>query len=294
MTNSLQPDESKKKKWYENQAMIIAILGVLAAMIGVLPSIIEALPKPEPTATAIIPTASFDASPTSPPTATIIATVTETPVPPTATLSPTPTETPTATPVTPPLSCLDRWEVISSAPGNVFPQGSCEKFSYPDLGIEPGGAATLAFAKSSIEINETTGVTTQFSSDVTEISFDVRLDEIADGEFWIAFSDGINPDRDAVSIRLQSNGLVRIYDVNGNFYTEKTWNELRQNTVYSANKPFYYNFVIRISGTNLNIGLNNTRLNLTGRPDHLFLGYKNKSTVKPVEVFVEVSNLEIK
>jgi hypothetical protein len=112
-----------------------------------------------------------------------------------------------------------------------------------------------------------------------EISFDVRLDDISDGEFWIALSDGVNPDQNAVSIRLQSNGLVRVYDINGNFYTEKTWNELRQNTIYSANKPFYYKFVIRISGTNLNIGINNTRLNLTGRPDYLFLGYKNKSAV---------------
>jgi len=176
----------------------------------------------------------------------------------------------------------------------VFSQGGCEKYSYPDLGIEPLQSTVLSFAQPAILITETTGITTNFSSDVTEISFDVKLDDISDGEFWIALSNGANPDQNSVSIRLQSNGLVRIYDVNGNFYTDKTWNELRSGTIYSANKPFYYKFVIRISGSNLNIGINNTRLSLTGRPNHLFLGYKNKSTTKSVTVFVDVSNLEIK
>jgi len=129
---------------------------------------------------------------------------------------------------------------------------------------------------------------------VSEISFDVKLDDISDGEFWIALSNGVNPDQNSVSIRIQSNGLVRLYDINGDFYTDKTWNELRNGTIYSANKPFYYKFVIRISGSNLNIGINNTRLNLSGRPEYLFLGYKNKSSVKPVTVFVDVSNLEMK
>jgi hypothetical protein len=293
MTDSSQSDKSTKKKWYENQALIIAILGVVAALLSALPSIIGALPKPEPspTATAILPTATIESA-TLTPSAT--ATATETTIPPTATLSPMPTETATITPVTPPLNCLDRWEVISSAPGTVYSSGSCEKYSYPDLGIEPSQNTVLSFAQPSILVNETTGIATKFSSDVSEISFDVKLDNISDGEFWIAVSKTADPDNNSVSIRLQSNGLVRIYDINGNFYTEKTWNELRDGTIYSANKPFYYNFVIRISGSNLNIGINNTRLNLSGRPNYLFLGYKNKSATKPVTLFVEVSNLEIK
>jgi len=176
----------------------------------------------------------------------------------------------------------------------VYSSGNCEKYSYPDLGIEPVQNTILSFVQPSILINETTGITTQFSNNVTEISFDIELDDITDGEFWIALSNGMDPDHNAVSIRLQSNGLLRVYDVGGNFYTEKTWNELRDGTIYSANKPFYYNFVIRISGTNLNIGINSIRLNLSGRPEYLFLGYKNKSAVKDVAVFAEVSNLEMK
>lgn len=292
MTNSSQSDDSTKKKWYENQGLIIAVLGVVAALLTALPSIINALPKPEPTPTAILSPIATISIPTL--TSTATATATETSVPSTATLSPTPTETATITPVTPPLSCLDRWDVISSDPGTVYSLGSCENYSYPDLGIEPVQNTVLSFAQPSILINETTGIATRFSSNVTEISFDVKLDDISDGEFWIALSDGNNPDNNSVSIRLQSNGLVRIYDVNGNFYTEKTWNELRDGTIYSANKPFYYNFAIRISGTNLNIGINSTRITLSGRPDHFFLGYKNKSAIKEVTLFVDVSNLEMK
>lgn len=293
MTNSTQSDESTKKKWYENQGIIIAVLGVVAALLTALPSIIDALPKPDPTPTAMVPTATVNL-PTLTSTAAITITATETTIPPTATLSPTPTETATITPVTPPLGCLDRWEVISSAPGTVYSSGNCEKYSYPDLGIEPIQNTILSFVQPSILINETTGITTRFSNDVTEISFDVKLDDITDGEFWIALSNGMDPDHNAVSMRLQSNGLLRVYDIGGNFYTEKTWNELRDGTIYSANKPFYYNVVIRISGTNLNIGINSVRLNLSGRPEYLFLGYKNKSAVKDVAVFAEVSNLEMK
>lgn len=293
MTNSPQSDDSTKKKWYENQGLIIAILGVVAALLTALPSIIGALPKPESTPTATLPTATINI-PTITSTAAATDTPTETSMPPTETLSPTPAETATVTPVTPPLGCLDRWEVISSAPGTVFASGDCEKFSYPALGIEPIQNTILSFVQPSILINETTGITTRFSNNVTEISFDIKLEDVTDGELWIALSNGMDPDHNAVSIRIQSNGLVRIYDVNGNFYTEKTWNELRDGTIYSANKPFYYNFVIRISGTNLNIGINSTRINLSGRPEYLFFGYKNKSAVKDVSLFAEVSNLEMK
>jgi hypothetical protein len=167
MDNPSQTRNATPKKWYQDQPVLLTVIGlvgtILAALISVLPDLLPAS-RPEPSPTLVPITATIENSPTPLPP-TITPTVTDTPIPPTATLSPTPTETPTATPVTPPLSCLDRWEIISSAPGTVFSQGSCEKYSYPDLGIEPDGTTTLAFAKSSIEINETTGIATRFSSD---------------------------------------------------------------------------------------------------------------------------------
>jgi hypothetical protein len=291
-------NNSSNSNWYSDRSVQLTILGVagtiIAAVISILPQFIGNNRSPEPTQAPIIWTATADQLPTDTaepilPTDTTIPGPTDT-----ATLPPAPTESPTATPVTPPLSCLDRWEVISSAPGTVYASGNCEKYSYPSLGIEPVQSTILSFVQPSIQINETTGITTRFSDNATEISFDVKLDDVTDGEFWIALSNEMNPDNNAVSIRLQSNGLVRFYDVSGNFYSEKSWNELRDGTIYNANKPFYYNFIIRISGTDLNIGINNTRLNLSGRPEYLFLGYKNKSEAKPVKLVVEISNLVIK
>ena len=289
---------SSNTKWYADRSVQLTLLGVVgtiaAAVISILPQFINNSPDPAPTITPVVFTVTMAESPSETPEP-ILPTDTVTPGPTdTATLSPTPTETATATPVTPPLGCLDRWEVISSAPGNVFASGTCEKYSYPELGIEPIQSTLLSFAQPSILINETTGITTNFSNEITEISFDIKLDDVTDGEFWIALSNGMYPDSNAVSIRLQSNGLVRIYDASGNLYAEKTWNELREGTIYNANKPFYYNFVIRISGTNLNIGINSIRLNLSGRPEYLFFGYKNKSAVKDVSLFAEVSNLKMK
>ncbi len=295
MPDAPQSQESKKTKWYENQALLIAVLGVagtiVAAIISVSPQLIAAL-KPEPTPTAIPATATLEIIPALSPTPT--GTITPTTIPPTETLSPTPTETPTPTPLTPPLSCLDRWQVISKAPTTPQPQGGCEKYSYPDLGIEPGRNDILSFGKTAIQIDGLTGIATELSNDVTEISFTVELNNLVDGEFWVALSGDSNPESNSISVRVQPNGLIRVYDTNGTLYTDKTWDELRAGTIYGSGKPYIYNFVFKIAGPNVTIAINDLPLKLTTNPDYLFFGYKNKSSVNPVTIFGSVSKLAIK
>ena len=71
---------------------------------------------------------------------------------------------------------------------------------------------------------------------------------MVDGEFWIALSEEENPEVGSLSTRVQNNGLLRVYDANGNLYTEKTWDELRVGTIYGSGKPYKYQFVLKING----------------------------------------------
>lgn len=288
------PSKESKESPFSNPtvvaALITGIISLVAALVAVSPQLLPLLSGPTETP---IPTLTVTVQPTSPPTQTpteLLATETATQIMPTA----TETLTPTATPITPPLSCLDRWEVISTIQTTPVSQGGCQKYSYPDLGIEPLQSEMLSFGATLLHVDGITGVTTEVPNAVKEIRFNVELDNLEDGEFWIALSDNKNPETNSISIKLQSNGLIRIYNVDGRIYTEKTWNEARAGTIYGSSKPYIYKFVFKINGTNVNFMINNLPLNLSINPDYLFFGYKNKSPVKPVTVFVNVSNLEIK
>ena len=153
----------------------------------------------------------------------------------------------------------------------------------------------MSFGKNDLQIDEITGIATELSNDVTEIGLDVELSNIVDGEFWIALSGSTNPENNSISIRLQSNGLARFY-TNNSFYDEKTWDFLREGTLYGSSKPYYYNLTFKITANSVDISINNNfnLKNLSTTPHYLFLGYKNKSAVNPVTVFVNISNLKIK
>jgi hypothetical protein len=125
------------KNPFSNPTVLIALIGgivtILGALITVSPQLIELARKPTETA---VPTFTATVPPTSP------ATETPTKVLPTDTatqISPTLTETVTSTPtpITPPISCLNRWQVISSEPDLVetTSQGDCNQANVPGLGI---------------------------------------------------------------------------------------------------------------------------------------------------------------
>jgi len=294
MSKKTSSEEEEKKGFLSNPTVAIALIGtigtIFAALIGVLPQLLKEDPK---TTEVITPALTSTIAPTSTPTETpteVPPTGTPTEVPPTgtATLSPTPT------PITPPFSCLDRWQVISSLPTTPESKSGCEKYNYPELGIEPDQNETLSFGITGVQIDEVTGITTVLANEVTEISFNIELNNLVDGEFWIALSEEENPEVGSLSIRVQNNGLVRVYDTNGTLYTEKTWDELRVGTIYGSGKPYKYKFVFKINGTSVNNIINDVPLRLPINPNYLFFGYKNKSSVKPVTIFATVSNLAIK
>ena len=292
MADSSRSRKSKKKKWYENQALIIAILGVIAALISVSPQIIGAFQKPEPTPTVIPRTATMEPSPALSPTPT------ETVIPFTATFSPTPTETGTPTPITPPLGCLDRWQVISSNPdlAETTSQGDCKQASVPALGISTSRDG-ISFGINSFREQGNFGIATSLPTDVT-VTLQVDLRVLTQGEFWIALSNTPDPENNMFILAVQPNsGELRLYsDQTSRFSNKYNYSDLLTSTTLSSGPPFSYKITFAISGNSVNPQIHFTDLpaQIVNLPKYLFIGYNNKSTLGSVSLQAEIGDLSVR
>jgi hypothetical protein len=297
MSKSSGSRKSRSGKWYENQTLVIAILGVtgtiIAALISVSPQIIGALQKPEPTQTAIPATATVEISPTPLPTST------ETAIQITETIAPTQTETvtPSPTPIDPGIACLDRWQVISSDQSLGVPDGSggCANVGIPGMGISTSGDELL-FTKNNFRNQGLFGISTTIPAEAT-ISMKVKLALLTQGEFWVALSNEPTPENRMMVIALQSEfGEVRVYvDQTASSAGRYLWTRLAENTNYSGGPPFTYDLVLKTSGSRANSRINFFDLpsQVVILPNYLFIGYQNKSTLGSVSMDVTVSNLSI-
>ena len=296
MTNSSRSKKSQKEKWYENQALVFTLLGagatIIAAVITILPQMLEATQKPDPTQTAIPITATIEATSTFPPTAT------ETIIPFTETVAPTPTETGTPTPVSPPISCLDRWQVVSSNSDLTGTDGSgnCPVASVPALGISASKDG-IGFGVNNFREQGTFGISTPLPTDAT-ITLKVNLTVLTQGEFWIALSNDPNPESNMLIVALQSkNGEVRIYNNQTNSAVERyTWESLLSNTDLAGGPPYPYEIKFTTSGNKVDhqIYFTNLPSQFVNLPKYLFLGFNNKSTLGSMTLQVEVTDLLVK
>ena len=289
---------SQKEKWYENQALVLTLLGagatIIAAIITILPQILDTFQKPEPTQTAIPITATMELTSTLP-VATL--TATETTIPFTATVSPTPTETGTPTPVSPPISCLDRWQIVSSDPEltKTSASGDCSAASVPTLGISASRNG-INFGINNFREQGTFGIATPLPADAT-ISLDVNLTALTQGEFWIAISNDPSPESNMAIIALEpQNGEVRIYSDQTNTFAGKyKWSDLISNTNLTTGPPYAYTIKFSISGNKVDQQIHFTNLpsQFVNLPKYLFLGYSKKSSLGSMTVQVEITDLLI-
>ena len=285
--------KSSNKKWYEDKNIQLALLGVtgtiIAALISVLPQLLNARQKPEPTQTPIIWTVTIAASPT----ATLEPTLpTDTPIPTptrTATLSPTPTR------ITPPISCLDRWQIISSDSdlAEATSQGDCNQANVPGLGISSSQNG-LSIGVNNFQKQGTFGIATTLPTTAT-VTMQVDLNLLTQGEFWIAVSDTPNPENNMMILAMEpKTGEVRIYNDQTSRYNLKyEWSQLLANTSLTASSPHTYKITFAISGNSVSpqIYFTNLPSQIVNLPKYLFIGYNNKSTLGSMTLQVEISDL---
>ena len=293
MANSSRSRKTKKKKWYENQALLLAILGVVTALITVSPQLIEAFQKLKPTPTVIPPTA----------TAIIVESPTSTlePVTPTDTPVPLPTDTatlsPTPTPITPPISCLNQWEIVSSNPdlAATSGQGDCNQASVPALGISSSNAG-ISFGINSLKEQGTFGIATSLPSEAT-VNLQVNLSLLTQGEFWIALSNTPNPENKMFILGIQPNtGEVRLYiNQTSKFSNKYNYKDLLTNTILTSSPPYNYNitFVIRGNSVKPTIHFTDLPSQIVNLPKYLFIGYTKQSALGSMSLQAEITNLTV-
>lgn len=294
-----------KEKRPSQQKSVFANPAVLTALITVIGSIITTLIV---TSTDIILKARQQAP--TPPHSLNTETIATLP-PPTATLSivppseaPTvifilaaPTDTPQPTPITPPLDCLERWQVVSSdetlTTGGT--SAECSLANVPALGISTSRDGLL-FGQNNFKKQGLFGLATAMPAEAT-IRLRVEMTVLTQGEFWIAVSDTPTPETNALIFALQpQNGEVRSYlnqtsTPNGRFY----WEQLSSQVNFGTTPPYVYNFKFLMSGNKVSNEINLVTLptQIVNLPKYLFLGYRNKSTLGSITMQVKVSNLQI-
>jgi hypothetical protein len=285
--------KSSNKKWYDDKSIQLALLGltgtIIAALITVLPQLLNNRQKPEPTQTPIIWTATIVASPKA----------TREPALSTETLIPTPTSTatlsPTPTPITPPISCLDRWQVISSEPdlAEVTSQGNCNQANVPGLGISSSQNG-LSIGVNNFQKQGTFGIATSLPTAAT-ITMQVDLNLLTQGEFWIALSNTPNPENNMMILAMEpKTGEVRIYNDQTSRYNLKyEWSQLLANTSLTASSPHIYKITFAINGNSVSPQIYFTDLpsQIVNLPKYLFIGYNNKSTLGSMTLQAEISDL---
>ncbi len=288
---------SKQKSIFSNPTILTALITVIGSIITTLivtgSEVLKSRQQvssqsnslTETTAALPPPSATWSAVPTSeaPPTATF----TELP----------PTDTPQPTPVTPPLDCLERWQIVSSEEALATPGANeeCRIANVPGLGISTSSDGLL-FGQSNFREQGLFGLATALPAEAT-LRLRVEMTVLTQGEFWIAFSETPSPDTNALIFALQpQNGEVRSYSNQTSSPDGRyTWNQLSSQVNFGATPPYVYDFKVKISGNKVSNEINLVDLSshIVNLPKYLFLGYRNTSTLGSVTMQVKVSNLEI-
>lgn len=288
-----QSRDSSSNKWYADRNVQLTLLGVvgtiIAAVITILPQYIGAPQSPEPTQTAIVWTATVVDLPTK----------TEEPIPPTETATPAPTDTatpsPTPTPITPPISCLDRWQIVSSDLdlAGTGSTGDCAIANVPALGISASKSG-ISFGVNNFREQGTFGLATLLPSDAT-ITLNVDLTVLTQGEFWIALSNDPSPENNMFIMAIQPNtGELRLYsDQTSRFSIKYNYDELLTNTALFSGPPFSYKITFATSGNSVKPQIHYTDLppQIVNLPKYLFIGFSNKSTLGSMTLQAEISDL---
>ena len=276
--------DTEKKKM--RVTIIVALIGLLGTVLAaVLPIIIEDLRNSpnEPTAT----TTQSIASET--PAGSIL---TDTPAVTDG------TQASIATPVTPSLSCLDRWQAFSSStklPAVPTGSGDCTFSTDANLGIGAGRNG-LVFAVSYLKEKGIYGISTPMPRNAT-IRVTVEVAQIDNGEFWVAFGRGIDPRQDSLVFAIQPDtGDIHTYigrTTSASAYYLWSIMQAGQPSVKAGVRT--YTFELHFDGSRVELLVNGIPFDTLASPswEYLFLGYNADAQGLGTSLSVEVTDLTV-
>ena len=285
MSNEPPNPDKRKESPFTHPTVVAALIGgvltLIGALISALPQLIEITSKPSETPSAL----------STPAGAFVTESATQ--------LQPAPTEIlPSApTPVNPGISCLGRWQIVSSdlSLAATTSQGDCAQAGVPALGILASKSG-ISFAINNFRGQGVFGIATPIPADAT-VTLQVNVMALTQGEFWIAVSDTPNPQSNMAILAIQPRtGVVRVYNgQTSHFNSEHKLVDLVTNTELEPTLPFNYKIKFDVNGNLVKPYIYFTRLpdQIVNLPEYLFLGYRNTTASGSLGVQVTISSLAI-
>ncbi len=209
-----------------------------------------------------------------------------------------PTNTPaltfTPTPITPSISCLDRWIAVSDDISLTVPdsRSNCGSAGYSMLGIFPSNNRLL-FRLDNFDQQGVFGISTPIPYNV-DIELQIDLTYMIQGEFWVALSNSPKPEKNMLIMAIQnlreSSGDVRVYLNQADSHIDSA-----SGKTLGSGPPYRYTFMFTTDGSEIRTRINsvNFRKQAFNMPQYLFLGFRNKSTLGYVALEATISNLQI-
>jgi hypothetical protein len=263
--------------------IIICLGGVLTAMVSS-PLIIE---KFFPTATPALATV----LPLPPPTSQF-----DTPV----NIVPTdglPTPLLLSATTVPSLCCLAGWDIFSTDDTPVTPSslGDCSNIGVDELGIHSSNC-NLIFGKNDIKQREIHGVSMPIEHNIT-IRMSVTITNLIEGEFWVGFSNGIDPQLSSLVFAMTPDpgGVSVFYNDISSPYARYKWADMAPDIGWVRGQPWQYNFVIKVDGNKVSVDVNSVKFAsmVASSTDRLFIGYRSKPDMIGTYLNATISDLVI-
>ncbi len=199
--------------------------------------------------------------------------------------------------VVPSLCCLDGWDIFSSDGASFAPSpvGGCSNIGVDGLGIYASGC-NLIFAKDDINQSGIYGLSMPIPRNVT-IQVSVSISNLIEGEFWIGFSNGIDPQSGSLIYAMTPDpGGVSVYLNNiSSINARYPWADMGKDIGWIRGQPRRYNFTIKLDGNKVSTLVNSTSFaHVTAlSTNRLFLGFHSKPRYIGTYVNATISGLKI-
>lgn len=203
---------------------------------------------------------------------------------------------PSAT-VVPSLCCLAGWDVFSSDGASYppSPSGDCSNIGVDELGIHASNCG-LIFGKDEIKQRGVYGLSMPIQDNVT-IQVTVSVTILIEGEFWIGFSNGTDPQAGSLIYAMTPDpGGVSVYfDDISSPYARYKWADMLPYQGWARGQPWVYNFTIQTEGSKVSVDVNSDKFSsmVALSTNRLFIGYASKPNTVGTYLNATVSNLKI-
>lgn len=214
--------------------------------------------------------------------------------PPAVVNSPEPSLTPT--PFEPTLCCLEGWDVFSTdgAPFTASPQGGCGNVRVAEIGVSSDDCGFVFgyYGKS----RGVYGLSIPIQPNA-EIKVSIVVNNLQEGEFWLAFSKDIDPQTNSLVYAMTPDpGGVSVFlgDISSP-RARYPWAPMADSLGWVKGQPWRYNFTVQFDGVKAATEANDVRFAADVAPyaNRMFIGYRSKPESKGFYLNARVESLSI-